>query len=183
VKKQRPAAAPVVQPGQKRPSQGPPEPKAHEGVILFSVAGYKFAIAAGAVKEIRGMEGLHAFTLGGISARVNKLKYTLERGGATYFVVEANAHFHLSPSTPGRVLVLRNLSTAVLVDSTDRMTEISALHALPRAFTGEEREWYRGLAVVGGEVVPVVNPGSFLSKSDQEILSAGLERVRGVAAG
>jgi chemotaxis signal transduction protein len=183
VKKQRAVPAPATQPGQKRASQGTPAPKAQEGVILFSVAGYKFAIAAGAVKEIRGMQGLHAFTLGGISTRVSKLKYTLERDGTTYFVVEANTHFHLRPSTPGRILVLRNLTTAILVDSTDRMTEISALHALPRAFTGEEREWYRGLAVVGGEVVPVVNPSAFLSKTDQEILSAGLERVRGVAVG
>jgi hypothetical protein len=160
-----------------------PVPRAQEGVILFTVAGYKFAIAAAAVKEIRGMEGLHAFTLGGISARVGKLKYTLERDGTTYFVVDANAHFHLPASTPGRVLVLRNLSTAVLVDSTDRMTEISALHALPRAFKCDERDWYRGLAVVGGEVMPVVNPGAFLSKEEQEILGAGLERVRGVAVG
>jgi hypothetical protein len=152
-------------------------------VILFTVAGYKFAIAAAAVKEIRGMEGLHPFTLGGISGLVGKLKYTLERDGITYFVVEANTHFHLPPSTPGRILVLRNLSTAVLVDSTDRMTEISALHALPRAFKRDEREWYRGLAVVGGQVVPVVNPGAFLTKSEQEILNTGLERVRGVAAG
>jgi chemotaxis signal transduction protein len=153
-----------------------------EGVILFSVAGFKFAIAAGAVKEIRGMEGLHAFTLGGISARVGKLKHTLERDGATYFVVDANMHFHLPPSSPARVLVLRNSLTGVLVDSTDRMTDISALHALPRAFTGEERAWYRGLAVVGGEVVPVVNPSAFLSKAEQDFLRNGLERMRGVAA-
>ena len=98
-------------------------------------------------------------------------------------MVDASVHFHLKASTPARVLVLRNLPTAVLVDSTDRMTEISALHALPRAFTGDEREWYRGLALLGGEVVPVVNPAAFLSKDDQEILSAGLERVRGVAVG
>ena len=160
-----------------------PAPRAQEGVILFTVAGYKFAIAAAAVKEIRSMEGMHPFTLGAISPRLGKLKYTLERDGITYFVVEANAHFHLPASTPGRVLVLRNLSTAVLVDSTDRMTEISALHALPRAFKRDEREWYRGLAVVGGQVIPVVNAGAFLSKSEQEILNAGLERVRGVAVG
>ena len=160
-----------------------PAPRAQEGVILFTVAGYKFAIAAAAVKEIRSMEGMHPFTLGGISTRLGKLKYTLERDGTTYFVVEANAHFYLPASTPGRVLVLRNLSTALLVDSTDRMTEISALHALPRAFKRDEREWYRGLAVVGGQVIPVVNAGAFLSKDEQEILNAGLERVRGVAVG
>ncbi len=160
-----------------------PVPRAQEGVILFTVGEFKFAVAAGAVKEIRGMEGLHAFTLGGISARIGKLKYTLERDGATYFVVDAGVHFNLPASSPARVMVLRNSTTAVLVDSTDRMTEISVLHALPRAFRSDERDWYRGLAVVGGEVVPVVNTGAFLSKNEQEILGAGLERVRGVAVG
>ncbi len=157
-------------------------PGLHEGVILFSVGGFKFAIAAGAVKEIRGTEGLREFTLGGISVRVQKLRHTLERGGTTYFVVDAARHFHLQQSAPARVLILRNSTTAVLVDATDRMMDIFALHALPRAFTGEECLWYRGLAVVNGEVVPVVNPGAFLSKAEQELVRDGLERVRGLAS-
>lgn len=148
---------------------------------MFRVSGFNFAIAAGAVKEIRSLEGLNAFTLGGIPARVEKLKYTLERGGTTYFVVDAARHFDLKASMPERVLILRNSTAAVLVDSTDRMMEISALHALPRAFTHEEREWYRGLAVIDGEVVPVVNPGAFLNEEEQEVLRASLERLRGAA--
>ena len=159
-----------------------PRPGLHEGVILFSVSGFKFAVAAGAVKEIRSMEGLQDFTLGAISARIEKLRHTLERGGTTYFVVDAARHFHLPPSSPSRVLILRNSPTAVLVDSTDRMMDIFALHALPRAFAGEERVWYRGLAVVNGEVVPVVNPGSFLNQTEQEFLRDALERVRALAA-
>jgi CheW-like domain len=158
-----------------------PRPGSHEGVILFSVAGFNFAIAAGAVKEIRSTDGLREFALGGISARVEKLRYTLERGGATYFVVDAARHFLLPASSPGRVLILRNSSTAVLVDSTDRMADISVLHALPRAFTRDERTWYRGLAVMNGEVVPVVNPAAFLNKAEQEIVRQGLERLQGVA--
>ena len=153
---------------------------AHEGVILFSVSGQKFAIAAGAVNEIRSCEGMHEFNMGGISEQVEKLRYTLERSGTTYFVVDAARHFHLPASAPGRVLILRNSSTAVLVDSTDRMVDIFALHALPRAFTGDERLWYRGLAVIGSEVVPVLNPGAFLSKAEQEIVRRGLERLQGV---
>jgi chemotaxis signal transduction protein len=153
---------------------------AREDVIVFAVSGFKLAIAAGAVKEIRGMEGLHPFTLGGISAQIAKLKHTLERNGATYFVVDAAQHFQLPPSHPSRVLVLRNMPTGVLVDSTDRIMEISALHALPPAFTHEERGWYRGLAVVNGQVVPVVNHGAFLNRAEVETLRAGLERVRGV---
>lgn len=159
-----------------------PRPGSPEGVILFSVGGFKFAIAAGAVKEIRGTSGLRDFTQSGIAARIDKLRFTLERGGITYFVVDARRHFHLAQSSPGRVLVLHDSRTAVLVDSTDRMMDISTLHALPRAFTQDERDWYRGLAVVNGEVVPVVNPGAFLSKGEQDVLRAGLERVRGVPA-
>ena len=153
---------------------------AHEDVIVFAVGGFKFAIAAGAVNEIRGMEGLQAFTLGGISAQIAKLNYTLERAGSTYFVIDAAKHFGLPPSQPSRVMILRNTTTAVLVDSTDRIMEISTLHALPRVFTHEERNWYRGLAVVNGEVVPVVNHNAFLNKAELDVLRIGLERVRGV---
>lgn len=157
-----------------------PAPPAREDVIVFAVGGFKFAIAAAAVKEIRGMEGVHEFTLGGISGQIAKLKYTLERSGTTYFVVDAARHFQLPHSQPSRVLILRNVPTGVLVDSTDRIMEISSLHALPRAFTHEERGWYRGLAVVNGTVVPVVNHNAFLNKAELEILRTGLERVRGV---
>ena len=158
-----------------------PQPQAaREDVIVFDVSGFKLAIAAGAVKEIRGMEGLHPFTLGGISAQIAKLKHTLERDGTTYFVVDAARHFQLPASHPSRVMVLRNMPTGVLVDSTDRIMEISALHALPPAFTHVERGWYRGLAVVNGQVVPVVNHAAFLNRAELETLRAGLERVRGV---
>jgi chemotaxis signal transduction protein len=158
-----------------------PQPQAaREDVIVFAVGGYKLAIAAGAVKEIRGMDNLHPFTLGGISAQIAKLKHTLERNGTTYFVVDAAQHFLLPASQASRVMVLRNTPTAVLVDSTDRIMEISSLHALPPAFTHEERGWYRGLAVVNGLVVPIVNHNAFLNRVELEILRDGLERVRGV---
>jgi chemotaxis signal transduction protein len=155
-------------------------PAAREDVIVFAVGGYKLAIAAGAVKEIRGMDDLHGFTFGGISTQIAKLKYTLERNDTTYFVVDAAHHFQLPASNGSRVMVLRNTPTGVLVDSTDRIMEISALHALPPAFTHEERGWYRGLAVVNGLVVPVVNHNAFLNRLELEILRDGLERVRGV---
>jgi chemotaxis signal transduction protein len=153
---------------------------AREDVIVFAVGGFKLAIAAGAVKEIRGMDDLHPFTLGGISAQIGKLKYTLERNGTTYFVVDAAEHFQLAPSRASRVMVLRNVPTGVLVDSTDRIMEIASLHALPPAFTHDERGWYRGLAIVNGMVVPVVNHHAFLNRAELEILRAGLERVSGV---
>jgi len=153
---------------------------AREDVIVFTVGGYRFAIAAAAVKEIRGLENLHEFNLGGISGQIAKLKHTLERDGKTYFVVDAACHFQLPESHPTRVMVLRNTHAGVLVDSTDRIMEISALLALPQAFRHEERVWYRGLALLNGSVVPVVNHNAFLDRAELEILRAGLERVRGV---
>jgi len=154
---------------------------ARESVILFTVGGFKFAIAAAAVSEIRSMDGLQRFFGGTGHKALTKVVYTLERNGMTHFVVSAAQHFHLPPSKPTRLLILRHATAAVLVDSTDRMTEISVLHALPLAFTGEERTWYRGIAILNSEVVPVVNPSSFLSRGEAAVLRAITEPVQGVA--
>jgi chemotaxis signal transduction protein len=143
-----------------------------EHVILFTVGGFKFAIAAAAVSEIRSMEGLQRYFGGTAHKAAAKVVYTLERNGVTHFVISAAQHFRLPPSRPGRVLILRHTAAALLVDSTDRMMEISVLHALPLAFTGDERKWYRGLAIVNGEAVPLVNPVAFLSRGEVAVLRA-----------
>jgi hypothetical protein len=71
----------------------------------------------------------------------------------------------------------------VLVDSIDRMAEIAAVKPLPRAFHGDERCWYRGLALIGERAVPVVDPAAFLSKPDLAMLRAGaLRRVQEASA-
>lgn len=164
--------------------QVPPvlQQESREGVIIFFVAGHKFLISASAVKEIRGTEGMTPFTMAGVLRRLEKLQYTLERQGVTYFVIDAARHFSLPASRPSRLLVFRNSPVAVLADSTDRMVEISGIHALPEAFSHEEREWYRGLAMVGQELAPVVNPSAFLTPLEQEVLRDELERLRGAAA-
>jgi chemotaxis signal transduction protein len=160
-----------------------PQPKgAREDVILFTVGGFRLAIAANAVSEIRGLEDLQRFTLGATYLRTAKIDFTLERNGRTYFVVNAAQHFRLPPSTPTRLLVLRQTEAAIQVDSTDRMMEISVLHALPQAFTGDERNWYRGLAVMNGDVVPVVNQNAFLSRAEMAVLKTAVQRVKGAAA-
>ncbi len=163
----------------KRASRG-------ESVILFSVAGTTFAISAGAVDEIRSVSGLEPLRTGFLHPKYSKFKFKLERDGRTYFVVDANTHFHILPTNHDRLLVLRDRPAAVLVDAIDRMTEISALQALPRAFSGEEREWYRGLAVLKDTVVPVVEPDAFLSKAESTVLKAATQKVslaRGAVAG
>lgn len=107
-----------------------------------------------------------------------QVEYTLERDGITHFVVNGARHFYLPPGKSTRVLVLRHTPAAVLVDSTDRMMEISMLHALPLAFDHEERQWYRGLAVLNDEAVPVVNPASFLSRNEIAILREAIEKTQ-----
>ena len=80
-------------------------------------------------------------------------------------------------------MVLRGVKAAVLVDAIDRMTQIAAVHPLPRAFSGDERDWYRGLAVVEGRVIPVVNEHSFLSRGEVTVLNAQKQaRAHGVGA-
>lgn len=146
-----------------------------EDVIIFTVADTRFAIAANAVDEIRNMEGLVAHK-SGFEHRLAKVKFTLVREKKdrerTYFVVDAGAHFRSSDSKPSRVLVMRNSSVALMVDGIDRMMQISAVINMPLAFAGEEKHWYRGLAVMDGKVVPVVNPECFLNKGEMAVLEA-----------
>jgi chemotaxis signal transduction protein len=154
---------------------------AREDIIVFTVGGFNFAISASAVSEVRGPEGLRPFSPGAEYDCPEKVRFTLHRNGSLYFVVDAARQFDLPESQPARVMILRLAATAVLVDSTDRMAAISALHALPQAFSGEERKWYRGLAMFDDDVVPVVNHLSFLSGSDLSALRSAALQLRGAA--
>lgn len=172
-------------------------------MIVFTLHGCRFAIAASAVDEIRNMDGLTPHDAGG---RVSKICYTLVRqdngregsapasgarrnignstkGDDVYFVVEASAHFRVPTSQASRVLLLRDCATAVLVDGIDRMMQVSTVTALPLAFSGEERLWYRGLTVVDEQVIPVINPAAFLSKAEVATLQANFKSGRAKAKG
>ena len=154
-----------------------------EDVILFDVGEMRFAIAARDVDEIRNMEGIADRAIG-LDRRVAKVKSTLSRtkGAAeqTFYVVDSSAHFHVKSASPTRLLVLRDHPVAVLADAIDRMRQITILHALPRAYQGAERKWYRGLAVLDGRVIPMVEPGSFLSAEELHLLAAN--KVQAVTA-
>ena len=150
-----------------------------ESVILFAVAQYKFAIAANAVEEIRNLEGLRS--LGQAFARAGKVRHVFERDHRTYFVVDANLHLRILSSHATRLLLLRDASVALTADSIDRMAEITALHPLPHAFQGEERNWYRGLVLIGEDVVPVMNPAALLSKGELAKLEAALPHKEAAA--
>ncbi|HXE90288.1 MAG TPA: chemotaxis protein CheW [Terriglobales bacterium] len=146
-----------------------------EPVILFAVGPATFAIAAQAVDEIRSTQGLCPLELPAGQGHLAKVRYTLERGSRTLYVVDVARHFRAGEAAPNRVLLLRDMPVALLVAGVDRMTEIVSVRALPRAFRGDERRWYRGLALIAEQVVPVVNPESFLTKAEQMVLGSALE--------
>lgn len=133
-----------------------------EPAILFALGAVTFAIAAKEVDEIRDVAGLLP---PGVTSPSPKVKFRLVREGKTYWVLDASEHFHMVSSRSSRVLVLRNASTAVLVERIDRMAAISAVLPLPPAFQGEERSWYRGLTIIEenaiSRAVPVVNADTF----------------------
>jgi chemotaxis signal transduction protein len=164
-------------------SQRKPPAQQMEDIILFAVGGMRFAIAAHAVDEIRNLEGLRVAKPGHL-AKLGKVKYTLVRdkkGSITYFVVDAGTHYRLAGTKGSRVLVLRDMAVAVLVDNIERMTQIVSIHRLPRAFKGDELRWYRGLATIGEHVVPVVEPASFLNKGEIAVLQAEVKTLAQVA--
>lgn len=148
-----------------------------EAVILFTVGGSSFAIAAAAVEEIRGLEGLEAFAPPFPLRSLARVRHTVVRGKKTYFAVDAAAQFGIAASHATRLLLLRHAAVAVQVENVARMAEIATLHALPRAFTGEERRWYRGLAQTGEDVVPVVAPEAFLTAAEVVLLRASVPKA------
>ena len=153
-----------------------------ETIILFSVSGAKFGIAASAVEEIRDLAGLQKLALGAAQQRFAKVKQTIERQDKTYFVVDACEHFHLSLARPSRLLILRHAAAAVIVDAIDCMLELHSMQPLPKAFAGEECKWYRGLALVKGKVIPVVRPEAFLSRPEVALIEASLRETAGRVA-
>jgi chemotaxis signal transduction protein len=138
-------------------------------VILFVVGEYTFAIAASAVTEIQSVEEMKP--LGSQIFRCGKVHHTIKREGRRYWVVDANIHFSMLPTHSTRVLMLAGSPVAVKVDAIVRMAEIEKVLALPRSFTGDERNWYVGLTLINGKVVPVVNPASFLSEGELTTLT------------
>jgi hypothetical protein len=143
---------------------GKPRPSSRrETVILFFVARQMFAIAADSVQEIRSTDSLSGAANEMEQSVVPKVRHTIERNRRTYFVVNAGTHFNLPATRPALVLILRELRVAVLVDRIERMAEIPPVYALPQAFSGPERRWYRGLAYVDDVVIPVIQPAGFLT--------------------
>ncbi len=137
-------------------------------VILFVVGEHTFAISASAVTEIQSTQEMKP--LASQMFRYGTVHHTITRDGRRYWVVDANIHFAMMPTHSSRVLMLAESPVAVKVDAIVRMAEIGKLLPLPQSFKGDERNWYLGLTLLDGMVVPVVNPASFLSRFDMESL-------------
>ena len=135
-------------------------------MILFSTGRQLFAIAAQAVQEIRSTDGLASAAVEISAPDFAKVTHFFERNHRNWFIVNACAHFCLPVTRPMLVLILRQARAALLVDHIERMAEISAVYSLPRAFSGEERRWYRGLAYIDDSVIPVLDPAGVLTPEE-----------------
>ncbi len=144
--------------------------RATEQVVVFSIGEFTFAISAAAVQEIRNTDSLGGMVMDLESVVVPKVRHMIERDTRSYFVVSGFDHFHLPQSRPTTLLILSKSPVAVLVDRIEEMAEMRAIVALPRSFQGEERLWYRGLTILEGKVVPVVDPKGFLTADELRAL-------------
>jgi len=129
-----------------------------------------FAIMAEAISEIQGLQDMKP--LESQFFRFGKVHHTITRDGRRYWVVDANIHFGLLPTQNTRLMMLSEAPVALKVDSIVRMSEMTKLVPLPHSFQGDERNWYLGLTVLSGKVIPVVNPAAFLSHFDMNALES-----------
>lgn len=141
-------------------------------VLVFVAGGTVMAIPAGAVHEIRSTDSLAGEAAMLSQAEFPWVRHTIERGGTTHYVVSVGTFFGLPRTRPSLVLVLRGVRCALLVDRIERMDALSAIYALPRAFQGEERSWYLGLALFEDGAVPMLNPNGLLTREHLERLDA-----------
>jgi chemotaxis signal transduction protein len=148
----------------------PRDSRKREQVAVFSIAQYSFVISAASVQEIRSTDSLGGTVVELDRPLLQKVRHIVERDARSYYVVSGYEHFHLPPSRPTTVLILRNAPVAVLVDRIEEMAEMQVLLALPQSFCGEERDWYRGLTVLDRKVLPVTNPLGFLTPGELQRL-------------
>jgi chemotaxis signal transduction protein len=147
-----------------------PRPAPHgEMMILFKVSSHTLAIAAQAVEEIRNHIETQPLGLAG----GGKVRHVFKREGKTYYIVDAGAHLRVGASRPTRLMLLREATVGLSVDSIAGMAEVRTVQKLPRAFQGAECTWYRGLAIVGPQVVPVINPQTLLTEVELAELGGG----------
>jgi chemotaxis signal transduction protein len=153
---------------------GKPHAARSEQIILFRVSGQVFAVSAASVQEVRSVDSLSGAAKEINQPAIRKVRHVLRRGDKALYVVNVATHFGLPATAAGLVFVLRKSRTALLVDGMDKMATMNRLQALPLAYCHEERSWYRGLTALDQNVIPVVNPESFLTAEEFGLLDACL---------
>lgn len=143
-----------------------------EPVIAFSISGQTFAISANAVQEIRTTDSVAACAVEISVTSKPKVRHCLPSGRGATYIVSGWLHFGLSASRPAQVILFRDSRVGVLVDSIDGMETMRILMNLPAGFCGPERSWYRGVTILGENVIPVVSPAGFLSAEEMDELDA-----------
>ena len=143
-----------------------------EQIILFRASNEIFAISSGSVQEVRSVDSVAGAPVAVGEPALKKVRHAIRRGDKNVYVVNTAIHFGLRPSAPALVFLLRKSRVALLVDSIEKMTTMTRLQALPRAFCNEEQTWYRGLTVLDQNVVPVVDPAGFVTPEELSLLDA-----------
>ena len=154
-----------------------------ETVVLFMVGGHRFAIAANAIEEIRGSERLMPLAPGAGGSRA--VRHTFDARGRRFLAVDAPLLFRMADAAPQHILVLGGADVGVLIGAVDRMHDIRELFPLPYALRGEERRWYRGLALIDGQITPVLDPAAFLPPREtfpNSFVSAGVPQSQLIEA-
>jgi chemotaxis signal transduction protein len=148
----------------------PRDNRPREQVVMFSIGEYRFVISAASVQEIRNTDSLGGNVVELDRPALQKVRHVAERESRAYYVVSGSEHFHLPLTRPTSVLILRDVPVAVLVDRIEEMAEMRVLVSLPWSFRGEERNWYRGLTILGRKVLPVADPKGFLTVEELRTL-------------
>jgi len=143
-----------------------------EQIILFRASSEIFAVSSGSVQEVRSVDSLAGAPVTVTEPTLKKVRHAIRRGDKSVYVVNAAVHFGLRPSQPALIFLLRKSRVALLVDGIEKMTTMTRLQALPGAFCHDERVWYRGLTVLDQNVIPVVDPGGFLTRDELFLLDA-----------
>lgn len=142
------------------------KPVRTEQIILFRASNQVFAISSASVQEVRSVDSLAGAAVEISEAGLGKVRHAIRRGERNLYVVNAALHFGLRASPAALIFLLRKSRVALLIDGIEKMTTMTQLQALPGAFCHEERTWYRGLTVLDQNVIPVVNPGGFLTPEE-----------------
>lgn len=145
-----------------------------EQIILFRISDQLFAVSSSSVQEVRSADSLPGGACEISAPGIHKVSRFMRRSDKTLFLVNGAAHFGLPASEGMLIFVLRKTRTALLIDSIEKMTEMTRLQALPLSFCHEEQQWYRGLTALDQTVVPVIRPEGFLSTEDLALLDAAL---------